>query len=297
MFKPKTLADAYILAKLQELTVATIHNKSKQSTKPTTFVKAETEVLKFEEAGKISSLSLDSNSTDGKISSDQFDHFLYSASIALYGDSLVPYYVDEPTGISSFMGYGEEDICLVSLFAMDAFKMYKRYSQIKGWKYAEVDITEFDLKDYKEASVEGVRALCLWCDEQFAINHDCDKAPFMVSIINDIEDEEDVEFNKEEEKSVDVEDYSWSCEENPKIQGSFDEIQESDEENSKELQQIQENVPDIDDNFPQHWPSIANVSAVNESVEQDMTIIDDEKNEQIQDVNEEHFDVEEDQKK
>ncbi|KAF2287210.1 hypothetical protein GH714_039354 [Hevea brasiliensis] len=34
--------------------------------------------------------------------------------------------------ISSSMGYGEEDICPVSLFAMDAFKMFKRYSQIKA---------------------------------------------------------------------------------------------------------------------------------------------------------------------
>ncbi|KAF2286791.1 hypothetical protein GH714_030373 [Hevea brasiliensis] len=49
MFKLKTIADAYNLAKLQELTVATILHKSKPSTKPTTFVKAEIEVLKFDE--------------------------------------------------------------------------------------------------------------------------------------------------------------------------------------------------------------------------------------------------------
>ncbi|KAF2314728.1 hypothetical protein GH714_030215 [Hevea brasiliensis] len=66
MFKLKTIADAYNLAKLQELTVATILHKSKPSTKPTTFVKAEIEVLKFDEGGKISNLSLDS--TDEKIS-------------------------------------------------------------------------------------------------------------------------------------------------------------------------------------------------------------------------------------
>ncbi|KAF2305145.1 hypothetical protein GH714_002049 [Hevea brasiliensis] len=62
--------------------------------------------------------------------------------------------------ISGSMGYGEEDICPVSLFAMDSFEMYKRYSQIKGWKYARVDITEFDWKDYKEASV-GEQVLLL----------------------------------------------------------------------------------------------------------------------------------------
>ncbi|KAF2313924.1 hypothetical protein GH714_020642 [Hevea brasiliensis] len=160
----------------------------------------------------------------------------------------------------------------------------------------QVAAAAFDIPMSKIISAR-VRGLCLWCDEKFTANHDCDKAPFMVSIINDIENEEDVEFNKKDGKSVDAEDYSWSCEENPKIQGSFDEMQESDEENSKELQQIQENVPAIDDNFQQHWSSIANVSAINESVQQDMTIIDDKDNEQIQDVNEEDFDVEEDQKK
>ncbi len=63
------------------------------------------------------------------------------------------------------------------------------------------------------------------------------------------------------------------------------------------MQQNQENVPAIDCNFQQHWPSIANVSAVNKSVQQKMTIIDDKENDQIQNVNEEDFDVEEDQKK
>ncbi len=74
------------------------------------------------------------------------------------------------------------------------------------------------------------KGLCLWCDEQFTANHDCEKAPFIVSIINDVEDEEDVEFNKENGNSVDVEDFSWSYEENQKIQGSFDEMQQNDKE-------------------------------------------------------------------
>ncbi|KAF2302938.1 hypothetical protein GH714_011402 [Hevea brasiliensis] len=52
----------------------------------------------------------------------------------------------------------------------------------------------------------------------------------MVSIINDIEDKEDVAFNKENGKSADVEDFSRSSKGNQKIQGSFDEMQESDEE-------------------------------------------------------------------
>ncbi|KAL0539168.1 hypothetical protein IC582_023348 [Cucumis melo] len=38
-----------------------------------------------------------------------------------------------------------------SLFAMDIFKMYERYAQKKGWKFEVVDITESDLKGYKEA--------------------------------------------------------------------------------------------------------------------------------------------------
>ncbi|KAG7644593.1 Peptide chain release factor class I/class II [Arabidopsis suecica] len=39
-----------------------------------------------------------------------------------------------------------------SLFAMDIFRMYERYSQKKGWKFDIVDITESDMKGYKEAS-------------------------------------------------------------------------------------------------------------------------------------------------
>ncbi|XP_021611916.1 peptide chain release factor 1, mitochondrial isoform X2 [Manihot esculenta] len=46
-------------------------------------------------------------------------------------------------------GTGGEE---ASLFAMDVFKMYERYSQKKGWKYEVVDITASDLKGYKEAS-------------------------------------------------------------------------------------------------------------------------------------------------
>ncbi|KAG4119909.1 hypothetical protein ERO13_D11G108700v2 [Gossypium hirsutum] len=46
-------------------------------------------------------------------------------------------------------GTGGEE---ASLFAMDVFKMYERYSQKKGWKFEVVDIAESDLKGYKEAS-------------------------------------------------------------------------------------------------------------------------------------------------
>ncbi|XP_075640913.1 peptide chain release factor 1, mitochondrial isoform X1 [Castanea sativa] len=46
-------------------------------------------------------------------------------------------------------GTGGEE---ASLFAMDVFKIYERYSQKKGWKFEVVDITESDLKGYKEAS-------------------------------------------------------------------------------------------------------------------------------------------------
>ncbi|XP_050238800.1 peptide chain release factor 1, mitochondrial [Mercurialis annua] len=46
-------------------------------------------------------------------------------------------------------GTGGEE---ASLFAMDIFKMYERYSQKKGWKFEVVDITASDLKGYKEAS-------------------------------------------------------------------------------------------------------------------------------------------------
>uniref|UniRef100_A0A1J3DNF9 Peptide chain release factor 1 n=1 Tax=Noccaea caerulescens TaxID=107243 RepID=A0A1J3DNF9_NOCCA len=46
-------------------------------------------------------------------------------------------------------GTGGEE---ASLFAMDIFRMYERYSQKKGWKFEIVDITESDMKGYKEAS-------------------------------------------------------------------------------------------------------------------------------------------------
>ncbi|XP_022151971.1 uncharacterized protein LOC111019805 isoform X2 [Momordica charantia] len=45
-------------------------------------------------------------------------------------------------------GTGGEE---ASLFAMDIFKMYERYTQRKGWKFEVVDITESELKGYKEA--------------------------------------------------------------------------------------------------------------------------------------------------
>ncbi|CAN6462859.1 unnamed protein product [Victoria cruziana] len=46
-------------------------------------------------------------------------------------------------------GTGGEE---ASLFAMDLFKMYERYSLKKGWKFEVVDIMESDLKGCKEAS-------------------------------------------------------------------------------------------------------------------------------------------------
>lgn len=46
-------------------------------------------------------------------------------------------------------GTGGEE---ASLFAMDIFKMYERYSTKKRWKFDAVEITESDLKGYKEAS-------------------------------------------------------------------------------------------------------------------------------------------------
>ncbi|XP_052184188.1 peptide chain release factor 1, mitochondrial [Diospyros lotus] len=46
-------------------------------------------------------------------------------------------------------GTGGEE---ASLFAMDIFKMYERFSLKKGWKFDVVEITESDLKGYKEAS-------------------------------------------------------------------------------------------------------------------------------------------------
>ncbi|KAK6941141.1 Peptide chain release factor [Dillenia turbinata] len=50
---------------------------------------------------------------------------------------------------------GEE----ASLFAMDTFKMYERYSQ-KGWKFEVVDITEPDIKGFKaRSSLESIQRL------------------------------------------------------------------------------------------------------------------------------------------
>ncbi|KAF7123846.1 hypothetical protein RHSIM_Rhsim12G0087500 [Rhododendron simsii] len=46
-------------------------------------------------------------------------------------------------------GTGGEE---ASLFAMDIFKMYERYSLKTGWKFDVVEITESDVKGYKEAS-------------------------------------------------------------------------------------------------------------------------------------------------
>ncbi|XP_021900023.1 uncharacterized protein LOC110816222 isoform X1 [Carica papaya] len=51
-------------------------------------------------------------------------------------------------------GTGGEE---ASLFAMDIFKMYERYSQKIGWKFEVVDVTESDLKGYKN------RAFLLLC--------------------------------------------------------------------------------------------------------------------------------------
>ncbi|XP_072958864.1 peptide chain release factor 1, mitochondrial isoform X2 [Typha angustifolia] len=46
-------------------------------------------------------------------------------------------------------GTGGEE---ASLFAMNIFKMYEKYSQKNGWKFDVVQVTESDLKGYKEAS-------------------------------------------------------------------------------------------------------------------------------------------------
>ncbi|KAK9139068.1 hypothetical protein Scep_008749 [Stephania cephalantha] len=46
-------------------------------------------------------------------------------------------------------GTGGEE---ASLFAMDVFKMYEKYSLKKGWKFEVVDVVESDLRGYKEAS-------------------------------------------------------------------------------------------------------------------------------------------------
>ncbi|KAF3337694.1 hypothetical protein FCM35_KLT18281 [Carex littledalei] len=43
---------------------------------------------------------------------------------------------------------GEE----ASLFAMDIFKMYEKYSHKNGWKFDVIQVMESDLKGYKEAS-------------------------------------------------------------------------------------------------------------------------------------------------
>ncbi|KZV58419.1 Peptide chain release factor [Dorcoceras hygrometricum] len=39
-----------------------------------------------------------------------------------------------------------------SLFAMEVFKMYEKYSLKKGWRFEVMDLAESDLKGYKEAS-------------------------------------------------------------------------------------------------------------------------------------------------
>lgn len=46
-------------------------------------------------------------------------------------------------------GTGGEE---ASLFAMDIFKMYEKYSQKNGWKFDVIDIMESALKGYKESS-------------------------------------------------------------------------------------------------------------------------------------------------
>ncbi|KAF2308360.1 hypothetical protein GH714_000270 [Hevea brasiliensis] len=84
-------------------------------------------------------------------------------------------------------------------------------------------------KNLSELNDRRCKGLCLWCDEQFTSSHNCDKAPFMVSIINDILDEE------------------------------------GDDENKEELQEIQENVSAIDDTVQQDWPS----TVVNGNVQQE----------------------------
>ncbi|KAF2302935.1 hypothetical protein GH714_011350 [Hevea brasiliensis] len=86
----------------------------------------------------------------------------------------------------------------------------------------------------------------------------------MVSIINDIEDKEDVAFNKENGKSADVEDFSRSSKGNQKIQGSFDEMQESDEEIMEENE-----VFDLDEIVIEKPPSVElNFHNFDELVEQ-----------------------------
>lgn len=46
-------------------------------------------------------------------------------------------------------GTGGEE---ASLFAMDIFKMYERYSQKNGWRFEVVDVTDSNMKGFKEAS-------------------------------------------------------------------------------------------------------------------------------------------------
>ncbi|PIA60743.1 hypothetical protein AQUCO_00300331v1 [Aquilegia coerulea] len=46
-------------------------------------------------------------------------------------------------------GTGGEE---ASLFAMEIFRMYERYSHKQGWKFEVVDVMESDLKGFKEAS-------------------------------------------------------------------------------------------------------------------------------------------------
>ncbi|XP_047952369.1 peptide chain release factor 1, mitochondrial, partial [Salvia hispanica] len=46
-------------------------------------------------------------------------------------------------------GTGGEE---ASLFAMDIFKMYEKYSQNKGWRFEVLGVAESDVKGYKEAS-------------------------------------------------------------------------------------------------------------------------------------------------
>lgn len=46
-------------------------------------------------------------------------------------------------------GTGGEE---ASLFAMDIFKMYERYAQKRRWKFEIVDLTESEVRGYKEAS-------------------------------------------------------------------------------------------------------------------------------------------------
>ncbi|KAF2315737.1 hypothetical protein GH714_040272 [Hevea brasiliensis] len=84
-------------------------------------------------------------------------------------------------------------------------------------------------KNLSELNDRRCKGLCLWCDEQFTSSHNCDKASFMVSIINDILDEE------------------------------------GDDENKEELREIQENVSAIEDTVQQDWPS----TVVNGNVQQE----------------------------